>query len=399
MIKDTIFNELENILVIDTHEHMLPPKYHKNMNYSFWDLMIPYVQFDLVNAGMSNKFMWKNNLTSIEIEECFNEFIKYWKYVKYGGWGNHVVCVLNDNFGIDDIDAENYVKIGELLNETKQPNHYIKIFREQCHIETVLNQSGDEIYTGEDSYFKGYADVLKNGIINDITILKNEDGKSVESLIELLAKRLYDGKAKGSLFTKFDSSCFMYAPDRTQAEKELNSVLSGETVNTEILQSYVYTSLLSYAEELGLICAVHTGVWDNIYRKSPQHLFKIVEKHNKVKFDVYHMGIPFVRECAFLGKNFPNVSLNLCWSHIVSPATVKNSLDEWLDLVPINKIFAFGGDHTCLPINVPTHLRQAKQNLAEVFSKRVERGEMSVTDAVKIIKMWFYDNPKNFYRL
>lgn len=399
MTYNKILKEIENIEVIDTHEHMLPPKYHKDSNYSFWNLMIPYVQFDLVNAGMCSKFMWQNNLNQNEVDECFNEFIKFWKYVKYGGWGKHVLRVLSDSFGITDINSENYLKIGELLNQTKTKNHYRDIIKNKCNIKAVLNQCSDEIYEGDDDYFKGYADVLKNGIVNDIKLLEISNNKSLDDLIELVSQRLYNAKARGAKFTKFDASCFMFESDKSTSQIQLNSVLNGEQINTEVLQSYVYRDVLSVAQELNMVCAVHTGVWDNIYRKSPQHLFKIVDEYKKVKFDIYHMGIPFIRECAFLGKNFPNVYLNLCWSHIVSPLLVKNSLDEWLDLVPLNKIFAFGGDHATLPINIVSHLNLAKENIAFVFASRVDRGEIEFSAAIEIIKSWFYDNPKKVYGL
>lgn len=133
--------------------------------------------------------------------------------------------------------------------------------------------------------------------------------------------------------------------------------------------------------------------------KTPPWLFPVVQENPEIRFDIYHMGMPFTGECAFLGKNFPNVYLDLCWSHIVSPQMLVRSLNEWLDLVPLNKVLAFGGDHATLPVNVKTHLREAKENLSVVFARRVEDGALGLDEAVAILKRWFYDNPKEAYGL
>ena len=111
------------------------------------------------------------------------------------------------------------------------------------------------------------------------------------------------------------------------------------------LRSFLMEEMLDMAGELGLVVAVHTGMWGDFRTQGPQHVIPIVSRHPKTRFDIYHMGIPYVRETAILGKNFSNVWLNLCWCHIISPRIACSAMDELIDLVPINKIIAFGGDY------------------------------------------------------
>jgi hypothetical protein len=111
------------------------------------------------------------------------------------------------------------------------------------------------------------------------------------------------------------------------------------------------------------------------------------------------MGIPYVRECAFLGKNYPFAYLNLCWSHCVSEQMTKTTLNEWLDLVPVNKIFGFGGDINNLPQHVWGQLHQALQNLSEALAHRIHIGRMDTEYAKYVLKLWLYDNPKKIYKL
>jgi hypothetical protein len=46
-----------------------------------------------------------------------------------------------------------------------------------------------------------------------------------------------------------------------------------------------------------------------------------------------------------LAKNFPNVLIDMCWAHIVSPRASIDALAAWLETVLVNKINGFGGDY------------------------------------------------------
>ena len=117
-----------------------------------------------------------------------------------------------------------------------------------------------------------------------------------------------------------------------------------------------------------------------------------------MRFDIFHMGFPYQNVAGAMGKMYPNVYLNLCWTHILSPVSAQRALCEWLQLVPRNKIFAFGGD--CLFFDgVVGHLELARSCVAGVLSHMVEDGTMSMTEAKRTARMLFYDNPKGFYRM
>lgn len=41
----------------------------------------------------------------------------------------------------------------------------------------------------------------------------------------------------------------------------------------------------------------------------------------------------------------------------------------------------------------------AREDIATVLGRRVDRGQMSVDEAIVIAKKWLWDNPKNLYKL
>jgi hypothetical protein len=74
-------------------------------------------------------------------------------------------------------------------------------------------------------------------------------------------------------------------------------------------------------------------------------------------------------------------------------------MDEILDLVPTNKIIAFGGDYNKPVEKIYGHLVMARENISQVLGDRVKDGLMTEDEAIEIAKQWFYENPKELYQL
>ena len=74
-------------------------------------------------------------------------------------------------------------------------------------------------------------------------------------------------------------------------------------------------------------------------------------------------------------------------------------MKEAVDMVPLYKIFAFGADYILFVEKVYGHLQIARENVALVLGDRVDKNLMSLDEAKRTLRAWFYDNPKAFYRL
>jgi len=106
-----------------------------------------------------------------------------------------------------------------------------------------------------------------------------------------------------------------------------------------------------------------------------------------------------VRQAAFVTKNLRNTSTNLCWTYLVSQHMTETSLQEWLDIVPVSKVIAFGGDYVWNPQMVWGHLVMCRESLARAFAARIRRGMMDLEGATGVLRGWMYDNPKRIYRI
>ena len=96
-------------------------------------------------------------------------------------------------------------------------------------------------------------------------------------------------------------------------------------------------------------------------------------------------------------KCFPNVYLDFCWAPMLSRKAAENALDEYLDLVPYNKLM-WGGDAfrveeaygaSCL----------AREVLASVLAERIETGDIDMEGALRISKAILHDNARDVFKL
>lgn len=125
----------------------------------------------------------------------------------------------------------------------------------------------------------------------------------------------------------------------------------------------------------------------------PQHMIPVFQRHLAARLDMYHQGVPYVGEAIITRKNFPNVWLNMCWCHIISQRLACTALDEMINLVPVNKITAFGGDYETPVEKVYGRLVMVREDVAMVLERRVEEGFMTGNEAVELAGAWFYENP------
>jgi hypothetical protein len=103
-------------------------------------------------------------------------------------------------------------------------------------------------------------------------------------------------------------------------------------------------------------------------------------------------------ELGNLAKNFQNVTIDMCWGHLISPEAARRALVEWLDAVPANKISAFGGDY-CFVDGVYGHQHLARRDVAASLAQKVDDGSISLSRATEVASWLFVDNPKRIHRL
>jgi len=406
-IKEYLFSELEGIDIVDTHEHLAPEKERVKLKVDVCTLFSHYTRNDFISAGMKVEDYECMINTELPLDERVKLLLKYLPYIKYGSYARAAFIALRDIYGYEKITMENYKEISEKMKEFNKPGIYDEILAKKCRAKAVLTQAGRTDYEKKYMIPVLWADmVIKITSKEDIEKRGKQLNMEIRTLQDYLTwmrERLLKWKKEERVVgIKTVSLPRKDAPSPRKAEIAFNSIMKGRASDTdkELLNLYLFEELLKLCGELELVVAVHSGVWGDFRRLDPTHMIPYFARFPETKFDLYHMGMPYVRETAFIGKNYPNVYLNLCWSHIVSPYMTRSALLEYIDIVPVNKIMAYGGDYNTRAVEKAWgHLVIAKENIAQVLATLVVEGRVTKEEAVELAKMWFYDNPMEIYRL
>lgn len=79
-------------------------------------------------------------------------------------------------------------------------------------------------------------------------------------------------------------------------------------------------------------------------------------------------------------------------------AGTRQSLNEWIDLVPGYRILGFGSD-VGWPELIYGHLVMARSCIADVLAEKVERDFLSREAAVQLAHMLLHDNAAELFEL
>ena len=386
----------DTLPIIDAHEHFISEPRHVQHYLSFFHYLTSYLQWDLYSAGMPKEMLWHYPTNEDEETRWFEAIEPLWPYVKHGSYARPIRLAWREFYGIADLTRSTYLEIGRQMRHNNYPGRYDAIFN-QARICAIINQSPDHPF--DDPRFI-YGRPFQYFAEADLTaFFADHPSAALEDLLGEIDTSLRAAKQRGARSAKFFSANLMHPPDADRAAQQVAAIKQGRPVDWEVLWTFLYDYSIGQCRVHDLVAAIHTGVWTDLNKQTPELIFPVVERHPETRFDVYHMGMPYVRQCAFLGKNYPNVSLNLCWAYAVSETIAQQGLDEWLDLVPVNKLIGFGGDLITIPEHVWGQLAVAKEVIARVLTERITRQRLDKDEAKMLMRLWFYENPKRIYQL
>jgi hypothetical protein len=144
------------------------------------------------------------------------------------------------------------------------------------------------------------------------------------------------------------------------------------------LDDFLFHQYMRFARELEMPVQLHTGhmagVWNRVDKANAGLLAPVLELHQGVRFDLFHGNWPELGPLLFLGKNYPNVALDLCWLPIIDPLYAEELLRRAVVTIPHSKIHGFGGDYVDAPEYSVAHLAVAREVIAAALADLVERG-------------------------
>lgn len=403
--KEKLIDAMAAMDIIDCHEHLPPEDDRTSTPQDVFTLFSHYTRHDLFSAGMDPRDYESLFHHDVPLAQRWEQFEPFWQAIRHGSYARAALLTAKEVYGINSINAKTCQELSDRIAAENTPGIYRRMLCDRCRIRASLTQCGrTDVARPLVPVMPGVTLTQlrkRQGLEKLAEVADGEVPGTIGELLQLCRGIMEKWVTEGAVGVKL-LSVHNVPGCRKVAEKAYQQLLDGRELEPdqrrfEGLENFLTHEVIDIAAELDLVVAVHAGIWGDFRALDPKFMLTLAPAHPQARFDLYHLGMPFVRDTIVIGKNLPNVYLNLCWTHIISQSQSCSGIDELLDQVPVNKILAFGGDYARPVEKVVGHLHMARENFAEVFGRRIDRGPMSFDQAVAILKQWFWDNPLRLY--
>jgi predicted TIM-barrel fold metal-dependent hydrolase len=415
---DRLMETMAEMEIVDSHEHLPPEADRVSQTKDFSMFFSHYCHGDLLAAGMPPKDANAFLGDKASVEEKWRLFEPFYPRIQDGSYCRAAHIAMEKFYGLSRLtslaDAE---ALTAKIRKANKPGLYRKVLKDACRIRVAMNYGS---VTDDPEFFAPVLFVNHFAEVSKATIrgLEDELGVSCGSLstyVEAVRERLRQWKTQGMKGVKFHFAYMrdLYFAPRTHAEAEavFNRVLeegygwrnvSLGFEESRPLQDYMVHRLVEMAGELEVPVVFHSALQamtdHNADDARPTRLWNLPHRYRRVDFVILHAGLPWMEDAALLAKHYSNVYLDMGWDHLMSPEISTRALCTWVDVVPVNKVFGFGGDYAVVE-KVYGHLTLARQNIARALAAKMARDGMPLERARAWMRAMLFDNPNRVFRL
>ncbi len=437
-IFDRLLGCIAQMPLVDCHEHLRGPDrdLEKAPAEPITALATMYFMSDLWAAGASDVEITLLQSEIATTDEKWPVFSRLWAGAEHTAYARVTKLVLKEVYGIKKLTRESLDLIAEQL-ATRDPAYYLKVI-DDAGIKAVIadvlfpppwerpiryfgNPVLKEFLNGEflmpDIWhpvfnLPYYHEIRFREFIDFVGTLAGVNITSLGEYEEAMFDLIKQSKDLGAIALK-DQSAYRRViaydlPARSDAERIFNKLLIDPRnqlawPEAKPLDDYLFHQFMRFARELDLPVQLHTGhmaqIRNRVDKTNAAHLAPVLELHSEVQFDLFHGNWPYMGDLLFLGKNYPNVNLDMCWVNMIDPLYAQELLKRAVMTVPHAKIFGFGGDYFAAPEFSVAHLQIAREVIASALADLVECGWLEEEEAIRVAADWLYNNPNRFYRL
>lgn len=398
-IRQELLTYLQTQPVLDTHEHLPPFGNQLDSKLDFLgEYLWHYASSDLQSAGMTDAQLARVRDPALPLDERWELMEPFWEATQDTTYFRTLRIATRELYGIEEWNRKTLPDLDARFRQAMaDPAHRRKVLREKCGIRlSILDFWENDMKVDLEYYrpvWQGYDFILPKPVVK---LSPTFDGH-VEACTEMYRRNRQDGMVALKFALAYDRSIrFAEVPLAEARDGYAAAAATGfaQGLPTPV-QDYMVHHLLGLADRDGLPVQIHTGLLEGmrhpLRQADPLLLDPLFGRYPDIPFDLFHIGYPWFRESLVLAKSHPNVHLDLCWSHIIAPQAARLALREFLEAVPVSKIFAFGGDYILVD-GVLGHLYIARENAAAVLADCVADGEITLSRAYRILAMIFHDN-------
>jgi len=434
MTRSKIFQRIkaavDSILLIDTHEHQVTEtlRLSRQADLFFW-IVQPWgftqnTDSDLMAAGMSEKDRQFIADPANDPQERWSRLAPFWEFTRYMSYSLPVRIAARDLHGIPDIDNQTWRELNRRIIESNRPGISQEILHQKAGIDllildkivwvdsslqagppprTVMVKRFDD-YTLEDNFVQPSPQDIQAISARYGIVVRNLDDflVALEKAFDEIVRLGYYVGLKSAL--AYDRSLHFEETPRAEAERIFKELLRRplDRQKRKPFEDFMMHQVIRLAGEHELPVQIHTGAQlgpgNDITNASPTLLLNLFQKYPGTRFVLFHGGFPYMGELTAIAKNYANVYLDMCLMPVFSMSVTREWLHKWIETLPLNKINFFGGD--CLFLEgTYGHAVMARQIVSEVLSEKVERGYLSLDEALYIARRILRENAIDLYGL
>jgi hypothetical protein len=196
---------------------------------------------------------------------------------------------------------------------------------------------------------------------------------------------------------------------RLVSDAEMEAALGRRTQarsqERDIYASYINELFLNELEKRQIVFQFSFGAeplpfetGSRLNQESIRQLGEMVARHPRLQFQCFLSSRHGNQSLCTLARELPNLSLAGYWWHNFFPEIIRQVISERLDMLPVNKQVGFFSDAYCLEW-VYAKAIIVRRQMAQVMAERVEQGQYSVEEALRIAEKILYETPQHLLRM
>lgn len=439
IVRPSISDAVDEIRLVDTHEHIMAEEDRSKYAIDFSYLFAQYKTSDLVSAGMNPGLMEAVRLPmhdyvtaemkrlrfglvipepereDMSLGERWEALEPYWEAIRNTASARQTLVAIRDLFDVEDLNRETYQELSSKIAASRRSGWYREVLKEKAGI-AVAVQDKETTKVDLDLFVPVVRmdSFVAVSNLSDVTFLAQQADLAIHSLDDLvkamrkvLEMHIADGAVGIKSLLAYRRTLAFDKVPKHQAEDVFNRISEhlGEGPSwseAKPMQDYVFHQLIRAAIDAKLPMQIHTGFTTGnrsmVTDSNPVHLINLFIEYPEARFSLLHGGYPYVHELAALARTFANVFPDLAWLYTVSSEIGRQLLHELIEMVPANKIMAFGGDAVTVEMAYG-YSRAAREIVALVLSEKVEQGYLRERAAIALGERILRENPAEFFSL
>ena len=137
-ISEALYEQIEPMRTIDTHEHLFEEPTRLADQLDFSSLFDAYANADLVSAGMSSSDHDRFMSPATDLDDKWRMAAPYWEAARHTGYSTAIRLTIRDLYGADDLNSSTYGPITEKMRAANKPGVIRSVLHDKAGIDWCI---------------------------------------------------------------------------------------------------------------------------------------------------------------------------------------------------------------------------------------------------------------------